>query len=350
MAIPFASAYAPINTLNAAIQAQDQARRQGSLAWQQMNEQSVSDALNRAVQQKALQQQAALQQQHYGLQQQQLANDLAYRNQALGLTQAQQAEGQRQFNERLGLEKKIADAQIGQMNSPWFGMGRERAALLDADATSAGLASQINIDLQGAKKSRDDALEEIKRVQKSGAIGDVWTDVKTSNANWANQILAINEAYRKRVSDITTAAQGRVIVRRKAGSGPNDDDFEAVPMQLVSRNVMPETPTPAPDLGPFPAAWPRPAATTGGGMPEIREDAAVQPTPNPFSGLSYGTGTWTGLGGPATPQPWVNPVFNQFLRQNVRTNAPPVQAVSPNAVTNRILRYNPQTGLLMPVQ
>ena len=125
MPIPFASGYAPINVLNNAIQAQATGQDRGYLDAARINQQEIADSLNRIVQQKALQQQAEAQRQHYGLQQQQLANDLAYRNQALGLTQQQQAEAKRQFDAKLELDRAIANANIRAMDRPGAGMGKD---------------------------------------------------------------------------------------------------------------------------------------------------------------------------------------------------------------------------------
>jgi len=409
MAIPFASAYQPINLLNDAIQNQAARQQAGYLQASALNDASVADSLNRIVQQKALEQQSRDRQAHYGLQQQQLANDLAYRQRALGQSDLARAEQARQFDATLKLnaeqqallkqefdarQKQAADqfkaelehkgrivglseaelkAKVSQFEesqkrqADQFTMtmkaeadrlaaqGRQfdRTATLnetiaranidnpkmdpsmipaivgrdESNALAGGTASAVNIALNGAKQSRDDALAEIRRVRGSWSPGDIFRDLYTSNGDWARKVLEIEAEYRKQVGSITQAAQGHVTIRNKIHPQTQQsipDEYEALPISLPQ---IPFLRTPR-GVGQTPAA----AMPTG--LP-----------PSPFTGNNWNMN----LGG---SQPQANPFANFGA---VQTNAP-AMAVPTNAptfippATNNLLRLDLNTDRFIPVQ
>lgn len=325
MAVPFASAYAPINTLNAAIQAQDQFGQNVGLQRRQMDDQMVMATMNRILQQKALQQQSADRQQHYGLQQQQLQNDLAYRHQALTAAAAEQTERKRQFDRVATMNEMLARSQVDRPQLPSSAiteMGRRD----EFNAEAGGITSGINMSLQAAKAKRDAALKEIEETRKSLNPGDLWTDLWTSNSGWAKQARTIEGAYKDEIGAIAQAAQGRAIIRQK---GP--DEFEAIPVTLPQLNFpgmksTPRTETPEPELpdaAPFPAAWGRPVAVAPTATPRV----------NPFA--QYG--------GPAVP-PWVG----YMNRQTQPANAPVPAAQATKGVHYRE-NADGTTTVLVPI-
>jgi hypothetical protein len=215
MAIPFASGYAPINLLNNAIQAQDARRDQGYLDASKINEASISDALNRVVQQRALQQQAALQQQHYGLQQQQLANDLAARNQQFGLLTQQQAEAKRQFDQKLAQDKLLVEAQAKALGreSPYALQSDADAEMYNRDAMNGeSEANQIKAALD---RSHQIASDKIKR-------DHYWTEKGRQD-----DLNALDSAFAVNVAKIN----GQVKHGDKIRFNPITGKFEAIQMR-----------------------------------------------------------------------------------------------------------------------
>lgn len=322
MPIPFASAYAPINTLNDAIQAQAARQQQGYLQASTLNDASVADSLNRVVQQKAMQQQAEAQRAHYGFQQQQLANDMAYRNQALAASANQERERARQFDRMATMNEMLAKAQVDRPQLPSSAiteMGRRD----EFNAEAGGLTSGVNMALKTAKAKRDAALKEIDEVRKSMSPGDLWTDLWTSNGAWAKQGRMIEGAYKDEIGKIVQSALGRVTVRQ---AGP--DEFEAVPVTLPQLNFPGMTPRVAPQSTPAPQ------------LPVVLPDAAPFPA-------AYGRPVQTAQPVASSPSPVFNPyaAFSAMRQQQSRTNAPPVSA----APANRMFRYDPQAGLI-PLQ
>lgn len=321
MAVPFASAYAPINTLNAAIQAQDQFGQNVGLQRRQMDDQMVMATMNRILQQKALQQQSADRQQHYGLQQQQLQNDLAYRHQALTAAAAEQTERKRQFDRVATMNEAIAKSQIER---PRLDPSALPAALQinERNADARGIADNIKIALADAKKTRDEGIEEIKRVRGNywPLTSDFWNDVFTSNSAWAKQAMKYVADHRATVAAITQGAQGKVSIKPKVDKDgvpiPDEYDVEAIELQPIDLPGMRQpgqqvNPSALPDLGIFPAGYGRPP-TTGASRTQA-------PVFNPFSAYSAMR-------------------HQQAQPANVRTNAPPD------------LMLNPQTRKFVPVQ
>jgi hypothetical protein len=360
MAVPFASAYAPINTLNDAIMAQAQQAQAARLAQQQMDNQGVNETMNRIVQQRALQQQAQAQQAHYGLQQQQLANDLAYRNAVLGQNTTQQAEMARQFNAKFALDKAIADANIAQMNKPGYGMGKDFGlGALQAgqdinkyNAESDPVAGAANLAIQAAKDKRDATLKDIGEGQSTWNPfrADFWRDVYYSNADWAQKAKDAQALYLKEVSQAAQATGGKATIRNKVHPQTGAliaDEFEAVPVKLPQIQ-MPGLPAPqaektAPPIEP----QLNPSADTVATSPDRSGG-------NPFSGYvaplaQPGAGNFVPQVGGA---PTYNPFMTSPFMQQIMTGQGQITVPTPAApmVPNRALRFNPATGLLVPLQ
>lgn len=325
MATPFASGYAPINLLNAAIQAQDARGQQGYLDAQRINEAANSDAMNRVIQQRALQQQAAAQQQHYGLQQQQLANDLAYRNQAQG-------EAKRQFDLQYGLNKAISDANIAQMNKPGYGMGKDfglgvfqGAQDVSAhNAAASALASQATSALTAARQAYQADLAAIR------APGN-WEKLKRA-VGYKDQVDAENAAKSKFDTVVASIMAGLGPDRTKValrGAPELNGEFQPVLLTPPSMPGMPAPQQAQSQIQTPEAAAPNQSAPGGAFVPDFGGSAPAQ------SG---------------------NPFLSSPFMQQIMTGKPvatgPVQAtpVTIPTGTNRALRLDLNTGRFVPIQ
>lgn len=338
MAIPFASAYQPINLLNDAIQNQAARQQQGYLQASALNDASVADSLNRIVQQKALEQQSRDRQAHYGLQQQQLANDLAYRNAALREAEARSIEQARQFDKQFGLNERIANAQI---NNPFYGQ---------KDAAAFGMQAGLDADKynQEAENGRSEAqaAKDLLDAQHKAAVEKITSELHPwaliGGKGRADLIKEADDAYTAALLTLPTKIKNGDKIRINPATGKYEA-LRITPPQFGRQPVEAPGGPEAPSAGPVNIGVPEGAGTgTGegvisqpfarfGGAPEIRPDAAVA----------------------ATPVATVNP-FTAFLQRQlygnsspIRTNAPP--AVVTSGAANRVFRFDPQRGLV-PLQ
>jgi len=288
MAIPFASAYTPINLLNDAIQNQAARQQQGYLQASALNDASVADSLNRIVQQKALAEQAANQRAHYGLQQQQLANDLAYRNAALREAEARSIEQARQFDKQFGLNERIANAQInnpfyGQKDALAFGM-QAKQEVDAANAAAASIASQATGALKSARATRDAELAQLKdpsyfeMLKRTGLV----------HKTFGTQDVADLEAgIRKKYADAVSAIEDKLgPLRTKVklvGDAAIDGEYQPV---LLSPPTFPGM---MPQAQPFDGSEGPNVGPVSIGTPDFNTQEN-QPTPgrNPF--LTFFTG------------------------------------------------------------
>jgi hypothetical protein len=290
--------------------------------------------LNRVVQQKALQQQAAAQQQHYGLQQQQLANDLAYRNAALAQNTAQRQEAARQFDAQFGLNKQLTEAQI---RNPYFGAGKDFGPM---SIQSAQDAAKYNQDAENGRSEAQSAKDLID-AQHTAAVAKITSEIHpwalVGGKGRADLIKEADDAYTAALLALPTKIKNGDKVRLNPATGK----YEALHMG-------------APFSG-------QPAA-----QPEAVGVAEAPTAPSTLQGSPEGPGQGSGENRPLGPA--VEPAFNSFGIPRISVNpfssfgrpsapvAPVVQApvaAPPNfvpAATNRFLRYNPNTGLLMPLQ
>jgi Small-conductance mechanosensitive channel len=326
MAIPFASAYQPINLLNDAIQAQQARQNQGYLQASALNDASVADSLNRIVQQKALDQQSRDRQAHYGLQQQQLANDLAYRNAALKEAEARSIEQARQFDKQFGLNKQLTEAQIKQLENPFYGQKDAFGYSVDAEAKNQeadGAASELN-----RKKKQLDAFH----ASETARIGKQWFQAK--------DLKALDDSYQAALLALKVGVPGAERTRFNPGSGEFESLHISVPMGRT-RSSEPSDEE-APNVGPVRIGKSEgPGEGTGEGtmsMPfsgfqsrngaatEIRPDAAVVSTPAPLISNFVRPNPLA-----ITAQPFVG-----FGQGNVRTNTPPAVVAAPTLTVQPI--------------
>jgi len=341
MAVPFASSYAPINLLNDAIMSQAQQAQAAELARRQMDNQGVSEAMNRIVQQRAIQQQSENQRAHYGLQQQQLANDLAYRNAALKEAEARSIEQARQFDAQFGLNKKIAEAQL---NNPFYGQKDALAFGLQAgqdvaahNAAATAIASQATGALAAARAAYKAETDQIKD---PAWYQSVWRHLPAPTATQQDLLNASKARFDATVSKIMTDL------------GPHRDkvSFEGTPdVNGVFKPVLLNPPT-MPGMQPK-ATVETPKVESGG--TEIQPDSETpdRAGSNPFS--SYVPPLAGPSGGTfvpaASPNPFLNSAFMQQIMTGKAQGAGPAINFAP-AAPNRALRFNPATGLLVPLQ